>query len=129
MLLRKNIMLDLSIRTGHCRFEGIGDWVTHDEITVIPLGDWRYEFLVGLHELIEAQLCKARGISPQMVDEFDSKFIGEGEPGDSPDCPYRKEHAFATCIEMLVCNELGINFSDYDRITNLIGELNEHKTD
>lgn len=109
------MMLEISIKTGECRFDGVGDWPKYDEIIVSPLKDWKHEFLIGLHELIEAQLCKARGITPEMVDEFDSKFKGDGEPGDDPDCPYRKEHAFASMIEMIVCNELGINFSEYEK--------------
>lgn len=118
-----DIMLGIEIKTEPCRFKGIGDWPAYDDIRVLELGNWQYELLVGVHELIEAQLCKARGITPEIVDEFDKNFKGQGEPGDDPLCPYRKEHLFATIVEMMLCHELGINFHDYNIITNHIGAL------
>jgi len=32
----------------------------------------------------------------------------DGEPGDLPDAPYRKEHRFAMLIEHMMAHELGI---------------------
>ena len=43
-------------------------------IRVSELGDWRYEALVAVHELVEALLCKYGGITEQEVDKFDMDF-------------------------------------------------------
>jgi hypothetical protein len=76
--------------------------------------------LVALHELVEVTLCKKRGISTESVDAFDiayEKTRPEGddsEPGDSPDAPYRKEHFFATNIERLMAEQMGVDWAEHD---------------
>ncbi len=67
-------------------------------------------------------LCKERGITEQSVTDFDIDFEKkrpEGnvdEPGDAVDAPYRKEHFFATNIERLMSEQLGVNWQEYDSI-------------
>lgn len=91
-----------------------------------PAGDWYFAtdgvlvikisadvlspegFLFALHELVEAMLCRHRGIPQEAVDAFDARFQGEGEPGDDPRAPYRAEHRFSMLIEHQVAHELGI---------------------
>jgi len=104
------------------RYETVGDyWKDNEEkmqIRVSELGNSDMEFLVSLHELIEAYLIYKRGISEQSITDFDIKFNEsgkEGEPGDDKEAPYRKEHFFATSIERLMCAELNINWEDYDK--------------
>lgn len=74
------------------------------------MSDRRYEFLVAMHEVIEAFLCKTRGVTQQRVDAFDT---GPGkdldEPGDDPRAPYFHEHQFASKIEKLMAHELRVN--------------------
>ncbi len=93
--------------------DGIGDWFEDDA------GNWVIRsvgpdilddetFLVALHELIEAKLCEKAGISQQQVDDFDSAFTGEGEPGDAADCPYRRQHRQACLVEFLVADMLNV---------------------
>ena len=118
-------MINVTLKTSDCRFGGVGDWPSYDDIRVIDLGDEKHELLVATHELIEAQLCKYRGITPEEVDNFDSNFKGQGEPGDDPNCPYYLEHQFATIVEMLLAKELGINFQNYLIATNYIAGLNK----
>jgi hypothetical protein len=60
-------------------------------------------------------LCLERGIGEDMVDKFDMAFKGEGEPGDDPECPYFKEHRFATIIEQLMAHELGVDWQSYNK--------------
>ena len=72
------------------------------------------QFLIALHELIEAKLCQTRGVSQAMVDDFDFAYTGDGEPGDAPDAPYAREHRFAMIIEHLMAHELGL--INYGRI-------------
>lgn len=105
------------------RYDTCGDWRVLSEpslgiekfrIDVSALGDWRYETLVAIHELVEAVLCHHRGISDEVVTAFDKAFDGEGEPGDSPDAPYRKEHFLATIIELMMASELGVDWALYE---------------
>lgn len=112
------------------RYNTCGDWwnssVTGDlHISVSNTNNIDYNFLIGLHEFVEAYLCKKRGISEGSVTEFDikyeedSKMFGNGhEPGDSPLAPYRKEHKFATKIEKMMARELKVNWKKYEECLN-----------
>lgn len=100
------------------RYETCGDyWNDPDgtkQVRVSDLGDRRMEFLVALHELIEWALCEDRGIAEPDIKAFDEAHLDSDEPGALPDAPYRKEHAFAECIERLVARELGVDWAEYD---------------
>lgn len=116
------------------RYDTVGDWQLGDgtiHITVSALGDPDYEFLVGLHELVEAYLCQKRGIPEQLVTAFDNLFEAEraagkhgpeDEPGDSRRAPYGKEHRFATRIERLVAAELGVDWEKYQAAIAALGK-------
>ena len=91
-------------------FEGSGDLV----IRVSDMGNWKYEALVAFHELAEVLLCKSRGVVTAQADAFDMAFTGEGEPGDDPSCPYRREHFFATNVERLLADQIGVDWQEYD---------------
>lgn len=100
------------------RYETLGDYVGHERlrfIQVSELGNSDYEFLIAIHELVEQALQIKRGISEESITKFDTEFTGDGEPGDSPDAPYYKEHQFATKIERLLCKELGLDWEEYGR--------------
>jgi hypothetical protein len=119
-------MLNITIKTipnESQRYPTVGDWVWDGErltIYVSDMGDWKAEFLVAYHELAEVMLCRDRGISQESVDAFDKAYEAkrpegdESEPGDSPDAPYRKEHFFATNMERLMSEQLGVNWQEYD---------------
>ena len=109
------------------RYPTCGDWVVEEDgtrhIFVSDMGNDDYAFLVGLHEMIEQRLCEKRGIPQDAVDAFDKKYEADreaglhdenDEPGDDPNAPYRREHFFATNIECLMCDQLGITFKDYE---------------
>lgn len=103
------------------RYDTVGDWQfpqgdkTHDlQINVSDLGDWRYNLLVAVHELVEAALCKHRGISQEAVDQFDMYFAGEGEPGAAENCPYRLEHIYASVIERDMAWQLDVDWGVYE---------------
>lgn len=107
------------------RYNTIGDWyfvvdaITGETkkmvINVSDLANKDYEFAIALHELVEAYICVKRGITQKMVDEFDFNFKGEGEPGEQPAAPYYKEHQFASIIEHMIINELGINWAAFNK--------------
>src|SRR5216684_2662166 len=108
----------LTILQSDQRYETCGDWwfdeVGDLQIRVSDMGNWKYEALVGFHELAEVLLCKDRGITTEVVDAFDmtwiSKRAGDEEPGDDPDCPYRNEHFFASSVERLLGGQLNVEW-------------------
>lgn len=91
------------------------------EIRVSRMRDRRYEFLVALHELIEAFLCDWRRIPFGKITRFDIEYEsrrrkGEpAEPGASARAPYRREHQFAERMERIVARELEVDWLKYDR--------------
>ena len=109
------------------RYPTVGDWQWDGDdltISVSQMGNWRYEMLVAVHELVECLLCRERGIRQEDVDEFDRRYestrakFNLNEPGDEPFAPYYHEHQFATCIERLLANELGLNWQIYEGVVN-----------
>jgi hypothetical protein len=106
------------------KYPTVGNWFYEGEtlkIEVSKMSDWRYEFLVALHEFIEAMLCRYSGIGQKQVDRFDiaydkkRKAGDESEPGDSPKAPYRTQHCIATGVERIVAAFLGVVWADYDK--------------
>lgn len=89
------------------RSEGCGDWYYSRENGDLHIKvafdtdilDDDEAFLLAIHELSEAFLCFRAGITEGMVDAFDMAFTGEGEPGDDPAAPYRKQHRAACLLE------------------------------
>ena len=124
----------ISIAHKDQRYETVGDWQvtpTKDNekvltITVSNTGNWKYDALVGVHELVEAILCLDRGVSQEDVDKFDREFEAkrhpgnDNEPGDDPEAPYKKEHFFATNIERLLSAELGVDWNEYEQTLNTL---------
>ncbi len=111
---------------GRQRYETVGDWIPGSpvEIRVSRLKDQRYVFLVALHEMIEYELCKKNGVKDNEVVAFDVGFeeerrksahSEEAEPGDDPRAPYRREHNFATMVEMMVAQKLGVKWEAYEK--------------
>ena len=114
------------------RYETVGDWIPGKpaQIRVSKMKDQRYVFLVALHEMIEYELCKMHGITDDEVVAFDVNFEAErkqnlhpvdAEPGDHPKSPYRNEHEFATSIEMMVAQKLGVSWTDYEKTILSLG--------
>jgi hypothetical protein len=113
------------------RYETAGDW-WYDEagdlqIRVSDLHSWRMEALIGIHEAIEAVLCKSAGISGEDVDRFDKQYEAarqdgdDSEPGDAPDAPYYHEHQIATGVERILATELGVAWTGYEDVVNALG--------
>ena len=96
------------------------------QIRVAEMENQDYCFLVALHELVEEFLCTKRGIPEPEIQAFDQMFDKlekEGEPGDEPDAPYHREHVFATMIERMLADEIGVKWDEYEQaIDNLFDE-------
>jgi len=112
------------------RYETCGDWQfsspTDLSISVSDMGNADYEFLVGIHEAIEAWLAVKRsgpGVE-KVLDAFDMEYENnrkEGdtsEPGDDPRCPVYLEHQIATGIERILAGMLGVDWQKYDQGVN-----------
>jgi hypothetical protein len=106
------------------RYPTIGDYFIDREsnlqIRVSQELDLKYRFLVILHELIEAFLCQSRGISFDLIDQYDIAYELQhpnnlDEPGETEDSPYRNEHNFATYIEKVVARELDVDMEEYNK--------------
>ncbi len=107
------------------RYATCGDYYdvgNRHEVRVSNMSDWRYEFLVAIHELIESHLCRHRGIVESAITDFDvwfekardmGLFDMDEEPGDDPRAPYMKEHRFATFVERLLAKELKVDWERY----------------
>jgi hypothetical protein len=105
------------------RYPTVGDWFTDKEgnlvIRVSELSDWRREYLIALHELVEVMQCRQDGVTEKEVDRFDMAYERrrpEGdvsEPGDDAKAPYRDQHCLATGVERIAAASLGVCWSDY----------------
>lgn len=98
------------------RYPTAGDWLIdaagNIAVRVSETGNWRYDAAIGIHEAVEALLCRDAGISQADVDAFDTGYPGD-EPGDDPDAPYAREHCLATAVERLLIAAMELSWSDY----------------
>jgi hypothetical protein len=91
-------------------------------INVSQLKDRKEMILIAIHELIEAVLCEAKGITQAQVDEFDLSWEHmnkvhqtDKEPGDHHEAPYYHAHQIASGIERILAAELGVDWSSYEQ--------------
>lgn len=107
------------------RYVTLGDYwddgdMQHIRVTTMP--DRRYELLIALHELVESELCRNRGIPEPDIMAFDLIFEGERaaglwtdeEPGNDPRAPYRSEHQIAESMERQFASYLGVDWVAYE---------------
>jgi len=127
--------MDITVRTvphKNQRYSCAGDWFgtkTDMHIRVSSLGDWRYELLIAVHEIIEAAICSYKDIPEEKVTLFDLKFEKErkkgkhkdsDEPGDDKRAPYFDAHQFATHVEFALAKQLGVDFKSYSKAVEFL---------
>lgn len=110
------------------RYTTCGDyWVDSkgiNQIRTSDMGDWRYEFLVLIHEMIEWALVRHAGIKEEDITAFDIEFEKNKpedsleEPGDDPKAPYLVQHCIATSVERMMCALLGCSWKAYEDAVN-----------
>jgi hypothetical protein len=105
------------------RYPTMGDWVFENTpsgerlvILVSDTGDARMNWLIALHEQIEAMLCVEASIDEPDVAAFDMGHPELDDPGNDPRAPYHREHVFAESIERLVAQMLGVEWADYEAV-------------
>ena len=105
------------------RYPTVGDWVFGEDqpakmhnllVSVSQTGNQDYNDLVAVHEIIEAILCKANGVSDENVTNWDRDHIDHPDPGSIPGCPYYHEHLVAEVIEKIVASELQVDWQEYE---------------
>ena len=109
-------------------FQNVGDWRFDENgdlaMIVSDMGNWKYEALVAVHELIEVIMCKDRGVSTEVVDGFcqlfeDERAAGlhtvEEEGGFDYRSPNRNEHIFATGVEMALAGQICVDWNEYSK--------------
>lgn len=106
------------------RYDTVGDWWIDENgwhIRVSYLGNWRYQFLVMLHEFVECAWCKWAGVDQALVDAFDIEYERNrkpedltSEPGDDPDAPYHQGHQWAGAVERLLAVVLRVDWRMYE---------------
>lgn len=88
------------------------------QVRVSKMSDWRREMILAFHEASEAIMCRHNGVTVQAVDDYDRPFEEKKDNvtnvGDRTDCPYRREHCFASAIERILAGELEVPWQDYD---------------
>ena len=95
-------------------------WEPNGDLTVqiAPMSDWRREFLLGIHEVVEAVVCRHTGVSQKAVDAFDQEYDKthptDCNAGDDPLAPYHREHTLATAVERMLAYALFVQWGDYD---------------
>jgi hypothetical protein len=134
------------------RYPSCGDWYYQDgeggSEGIVRVSDMRnewFEALVGIHEAIEATLCRKAGISEEEVTAYDTAYekareldvagiaelrdgwrcgceiTADSEPGDDKHAPYGFQHAFATANERMMCAAMGLSWSDYCDAVEALG--------
>lgn len=114
------------------RYNTCGDWYSDDSsgalwIRVSAELPRREQFLVAIHELVEAFLCECAGVTAEQVDQFDmnnqwfDSWGKEIELGDMSNAPYYRQHQFATGIERLLAAEAQVNWLEYEAHVNQLG--------
>lgn len=97
------------------------------QVRVADMGNEFFEKMIIVHELIEEATTKKNGITEQQIMDFDlyyekrreQKLVPElSEPGFCSESPYRKEHTFATGVEMGMCALCNVDFLEYDKTVN-----------
>lgn len=109
------------------RYDTCGDWKFEDgvlKIYISDLKDERYNFLVAIHELIEAVLCDNDGITTEQVDTYDMNHqddkLGSDCFSDHPNSPIFLRHGDALSIEWLLARLMNVDWKDYSK---RIGDL------
>lgn len=98
------------------KYPTLDDWYyspLETRVPIIDTGDVDINFLLFVHGLVEAHLCRKRGIKSRDVERYDAAHLDADEPGELPDAPYYREHQQATDVEKILCQMLNISWEAY----------------
>ncbi len=113
----RNVKIE-TMKPKSMRYRTCGDWFFtepgHLTIEVADTGNWIYNMLVAVHELIEVILCEIAGISEKRVSAFDLAHQDDEDPGTHPKAPYHDQHLTAMGIEMILAARAGVKWRIYE---------------
>lgn len=132
--MKKSLIEVNTIAHAEQRYPTWADWeiegaMNKMTITVSRVGNWRYEYLSAIHELLEATVCAHLGITQVDVDAFDvdyenRRMAGErlaacgcvitDDPGSDVHAPYRAAHLYAESVEYGLAKLLDVDPKEYD---------------
>ena len=128
--MKKLLLVIESIPHSEQRYDTAGDWFIDDDgvvrILVSDDGNRVDNLLIGLHEAVEAILCREHGVLETDVTAFDVAHLDDDEPGEHPEAPYRREHAIADAVERIVAADAGVKWREYgERLAALESEVTQ----
>ena len=118
-----------SVDPSAIRYNTCGDWQwLPDGSLLVNVPDYGGQhnsaFLVAVHEMVEAWLCKKVGLEEEEVSAWDKSHLELEEPGDHPSAPYHQEHVLATAVERKVCAGLRLDWNKHnDWVGNAASEV------
>jgi hypothetical protein len=118
------------------RYATVGDYQIDEngvlQVRISNMEKLTHKMAVLIHELTEWTLVQAEGkLTNEDIDNFDFEFekrrergeVGKhDEPGMAEDCPYRHQHAYATCAEMTVIAGAFETWTEYEEKINELFE-------
>jgi hypothetical protein len=125
----KHIVIDI-IPNEFQRYSTSGDYFYDKDdhgilhVKVSDMDNDEYNELVAIHEMIEEMLTRNQGVTEPEIMAFDEKYEADREsglhgddeePGFDSQSPYLRQHTIATGVEMILCGELGLSWTDYDK--------------
>lgn len=114
------------------RYPTCGDWQFDKDgnlqIRVSDCGHWLHNFLIARHELDEAILCKANGVTQEQVDKYDLEHPEAGDDcfSHNMDAPYSHYHNLALAAEYQMASNLEVRWDEY---TDAVEKLFEGEQD
>ena len=120
-----------SIDPAAIRYSTCGDWQWLPDgsmkVSVPDYANRNSEFLVALHEMVEAWLCRKDHITEAEVSSWDMNNPELEEPGDSKNAPYHHQHMVAMNVERIVCEAMKIPWEDHQRwVENAANEVDRN---
>jgi hypothetical protein len=121
LMKKKNHIASVLIKfvpPSEARYRTIGDWFFTFPgdltIQIADTGNWIYNLLVAIHELIEVFLCQIAGVTEKQVDRFDLAHQADEDPGSHPKAPYHDQHMIAMGVEMILSAKAGVKWRKYE---------------
>ena len=109
------------------RYNTVGDWQFDSRgnltVTVSSELSEKEQYLVAIHELIEAVCCKYDGVDQDDVDAWDFK----GGDGSDPAAPYHIQHVFAEALEFKIAAYIEMNWTMYEKDIEVLMKEREGK--
>lgn len=105
------------------RYDTAGDYLELSyewQVLISKLPNWKMQFILTMHELIEMGLTKHNGVSWKDIDDFDMSHPELDDPGACPKAPYHKEHMAAETIEKQLALLFGIDWKEYNAVLDAL---------